>query len=65
MEILFPDPFIKNQNWAYLWITVVKFPTVYFYGMPSWGLSEHIETKVQTTYYYLIQGSFLKQKVWN
>ena len=20
MEILFPDPFLKNQNWAYLWI---------------------------------------------
>ena len=51
---IFPDPFLKNQNWAYLWITIVKFPTVPFYGIPSWGLSEYIETKVQTTYYYLI-----------
>ena len=25
MEILFPDPFLKNQNWVYLWINILKF----------------------------------------
>ena len=30
MEKLFPDPFLKNQNSAYLWINSVKFYTVCF-----------------------------------
>ena len=25
LEKLFPDPYPKNQNWAYLWIGSVKF----------------------------------------
>ena len=40
MEILFPDPFLKDKK------------AVYIYGMPSRGL-EHIETKLQTTCFYL------------
>ena len=24
VEKLFPDPFIKSQNWAYLWINSLK-----------------------------------------
>ena len=28
--------------------------TVYFYYMPSWGLSKDNETKLQTTYFYLV-----------
>ena len=23
-EKLFPDPFLKNQNWVYLWINILK-----------------------------------------
>ena len=45
MERLLPDPILKNQNWAYVWVNVLKFHTACFYGMPNWGLSEHIETK--------------------
>ena len=25
LEKLFPDPYLKKQNWAYLWINNVKF----------------------------------------
>ena len=35
---LFPEPFLRDQNWAYLWINSLKFNTVCFYCIPSWGL---------------------------
>ena len=35
VETLFPDPFLKSQNWAYLRINSLKFYTVCFYCMPS------------------------------
>ena len=38
VEKLFPDPFLKNQNCAYTWINSLKFCTVLFHCMPSWGL---------------------------
>ena len=60
MEKLFPDPFMKIQNWAYLWINSLKFYTVCLYYMPSYGLSKYIQTKPQTTCFYLIY-SFLKR----
>ena len=44
VEKLFPEPFLKYQNWAYLWINSLKFYPVYFYCMPSWVLSKYIET---------------------
>ena len=40
-----PDPFLENWNWAYLWINSLKFYTVFFNRIPSWGLSKCIETK--------------------
>ena len=46
---LFPDHFLKNQNWPYLQINVLKFYIFSFYCLPSWGLSKVIETKLQTT----------------
>ena len=33
MEKLPPDPFVKNQNCVYLWISSLKFYTVCFYFM--------------------------------
>ena len=30
VEKLFLGPFLKNQNWAYLWINSLKFYTLYF-----------------------------------
>ena len=45
--------FSKNQNLVYLWINSLKFYT-FFYCMPSWGLSKYIETKLQTTCFYLM-----------
>ena len=35
VDILFPRPFLKNQNWAYLSINILKFYTVCFNCMPS------------------------------
>ena len=34
VEKLFPDPFLKNQNWTYLWIIIPKFYT-FCYFLPS------------------------------
>ena len=61
-EKLSPDPFLKTQNWTYLWIIILKFNTVCFYCMPSWGLSKFIRSKLQTTCFYLIKKLFLKTK---
>ena len=53
-ETLFPDSFLKNRKWAYLWINSLKLYIASFYWMPSWGLSKYNETKLQTTCFYLI-----------
>ena len=45
---LFLDPFLKKQNWTYLWIDSLKSYIVRFYCMLSWRLSKYIETQVQT-----------------
>ena len=37
-----------------LWINSLKFCTVCFYCMASWGLSKYVETKLQTTCFHLI-----------
>ena len=50
MERLFPDPFLKTQNQAYLWFNRLKFYTICFYLMQSCGLSKYIETKLPTTF---------------
>ena len=60
VEKLFPDTFLKNYNWAYLWISSLKFHTVCFYCVPSWGLLKYIESKLQTTWFYLISSVFWK-----
>ena len=44
VEKLLPDPFLKDQNWAHLWISSLKFHTVCFYLSPSQGLPELNET---------------------
>ena len=62
VEILFPDPSLKNQNLLYLWIIGLKVLYSCFYCIPSWGgVSKSIETKVQTICFHLIQN-FLKHK---
>ena len=52
-EKLFPNPFLNNRNWSYLWINSLKFYAVCFYCMPSWILPNHIETKLQNICFYL------------
>ena len=56
------DPFLRNQNWEYLWIRSLKIYTVCFCCMASWGLSKYIETKLQTTRFHLMIKLFLKKK---
>ena len=41
VENLFPNPFLKNQNWGYLWVNSPKFYAVCFYWMLSLGLSKY------------------------
>ena len=48
----FPDPFLKKQNGAYLWIN--SFIQFVFIACPSQGLWNYIETKLQTICFYLI-----------
>ena len=43
VEVLFPDPLLKNQSWPELWINSQKFYTACFYCMPGWGLSKYIK----------------------
>ena len=53
VQKLVPDPFLKNENWAYLWINWLEFETVYFYCMPSWRLSKYIETRLAAYHLHL------------
>ena len=60
-QALFPRPFLKNQNRAYIWIDSLKL-YICFYCMLSWGLSKYTETKLQTIQFCLILSFFKKQK---
>ena len=42
----------------HLWINSLKFYTDYFYRILGWGLLKYIETKLQTTCFYLISSIF-------
>ena len=65
VEKLFPCPFLKNQNWAYLWINIPKFYIFCFNCLPSWGLSKMIKTKLQPICSYLKQSFFVFYKKWS
>ena len=54
VEKLFPDLFLKKQNWEYPFINNIKFYIAGFSCILNWGLSKYIETKLQTTCFYLI-----------
>ena len=45
LDKLFPDPFMKNQDWEYLWVDSLKFNTVCFYCMPSQGLQNILKLR--------------------
>ena len=62
VEKLFPDPFLKYQNWAYLRINILKFYLFCLYCLESRALSKLIETKLQTTCIYLIKKTKKKNK---
>ena len=71
MEKLFPDTFIKNENWEYIWIDNVKFYAVGFCCIPSiqnvlksidYWQSKSVETKLQIACFHLKYKSFLKNK---
>ena len=71
MEKLFPDTFIKNENWEYIWIDNIKFYAVGFCCIPSiqkvlksidYWQSKSVETKLQIACFHLKYKSFLKTK---
>ena len=43
MDKLFPDPSLKIQNWAYLWVNNLKFYEVCFYCMTIWQPSNILQ----------------------
>ena len=61
VEKLFPDPFLKNQNWANLCVNSLKFYSVCFYCMLSWGLSKYIEINCKPLT-FTSHKAFLKNK---
>ena len=65
VEKLFPDPFRKNQNWVYLWITSLKFLYSLFFLYATLRVSKYIETKLQITCFYLILSFFKRKEAWN
>ena len=54
VEKLFPDSFLKNQIWLYLWIISLKIYIICYYCMLIWGLLKYSKTKLQTNCFYLI-----------
>ena len=62
VEKLAPDPLMKNQNWAYLWINRLKCCKVCFCLHPSWYLPKYNKTKVLMSYFCLIWSFFKEQK---
>ena len=54
LKRLFPNPFLKNQNWAYPWINSLYSLYSFFITFYSIGLLKYIKTKPQTTCFYLI-----------
>ena len=62
VEKLVPDPFLKNEDWAYLCINSLKFYTVSFHCIASWGLSKYIENKLQSACFHLILSFFKKYR---
>ena len=56
---LVPTPFLKSQNWAYLWINSLKFYTVWFYCMSKWRTTKTPKMLLSLTSLY---KAFLKNK---
>ena len=67
VEKLFPDLFLKNNNWSNLWIkTYEVLHSSFLLFVISWELSKDIETILHTICFYLTQSFLKKQKeVWN
>ena len=62
VEKLILDPFLKNQNWAYLGINNSRFYTVCFHCMPSSRLSKYVENKLQIASFTSSKAFLKKQK---
>ena len=60
VEKLVPNPFLKNESLAYLWIGSLRFYAACFFCMETWELSKYIETKLQTICFHLILTFFKK-----
>ena len=61
-EKLVSSPFIKNQNWAYLWINILKCYSFLFVVCPSQGPPKRVKNKVLATCFYLRKGFFQKKR---
>ena len=55
-----PRPLSEKLKLSILWIKSLRLVIVCFYCMPSGGPLKHIETKLQTFFFYLILNFFGK-----
>ena len=60
---LFPDPFLKSQNWAYLWINSLRFAQFVSIACPSQGLSKTLKLSFRLLAFASYIAS-LKNKKW-
>ena len=61
MEKLVPSPFLKNQNWGYLWMNDLKFYSVCFYYMFKSSAIKIYKTEVQRPLVFTSYKGFLKK----
>ena len=61
VEKLFPSPFLKNQNWAYLWINILKFYIFCFNCLSSWDYRKWLKLSCRP-FAFTSYKAFLKNK---
>ena len=62
VEKLFPELFLKIQNWAYLWINILKFYIFCFYYLASWGLSKWFKLSCEPLVFISYKAFLINKK---
>ena len=61
-ESIPPDPFLKNQNWVYLWINSLKIYTVCFYSTLSCGYRDILKLSYRSLAFTSCKAFFKNKK---
>ena len=65
VEKPFPEPFLKNQNWVYLWVNSLRFYKVWFYWMPSEGYQNILKLNCRPLAFTSWKTFQKTKKTWN